>query len=316
MDQLTEPATLKAAATLILLYKVALPLLSGIYAHFLRPGKKLRKYGRWAVVTGATDGIGKALCLEFAKQGLDVVLISRTQSKLDDAAKEIEEKFNVETKTISVDFGGGFDTTKQNKVAKALKGLDIGILANNVGMSYPFTKYYHELTNDECADLVSLNTESTLFMTKIVLGDEAQGMISRKRGAIVNTSSAAGVQPSPLLAGYAAAKGGIVQFTKSLACELKGLGIDVQVQTPLWVTTKLAKIRKTSLTVPSPSTYARQAIKFVGYDVACSPYWAHALQLSVADLLPSFLMEAAVFSMHRAIRKKGLKKEAAKAKGQ
>mgnify|MGYP001342543259 CR=1 FL=1 len=86
MDQLTEPATLKAAATLILLYKVALPLLSGIYAHFLRPGKKLRKYGRWAVVTGATDGIGKALCLEFAKQGLDVVLISRTQSKLDDAA--------------------------------------------------------------------------------------------------------------------------------------------------------------------------------------------------------------------------------------
>ena len=73
-----------------------------------------------------------------------------------------------------------------------------------------------------------------------------------------------------------------------------------------------------TLTSPrrAPSTYARQAIKFVGYDVACSPYWAHALQLSVADLLPSFLMEAAVFSMHRAIRKKGLKKEAAKAKGQ
>ena len=316
MDQLTEPATLKAAATLILLYKVALPLLSGIYAHFLRPGKKLRKYGQWAVVTGATDGIGRALCVEFAKQGLDVVLISRTQSKLDEAANEISEKYNVETKTVSVDFGGGFDAAKQSKVAKALRGLDVGILANNVGMSYPFTKYYHELTDDECADLVSLNTESTLFMTKIVLGDEAQGMVARKRGAIVNTSSAAGVQLSPLLAGYAAAKGGIVQFTKSLACELRGLGIDVQVQTPLWVTTKLAKIRKTSLTVPSPSTYARQAIKFVGYDVACSPYWAHALQLSVADLLPSFLMEAAVFSMHRAIRKKGLKKEAAKAKGQ
>ena len=54
----------------------------------------------------------------------------------------------------------------------------------------------------------------------------------------------------------------------------------------------------------------------MGYDVACSPYWAHALQLSVADLLPSSLLAAAVFSMHRAIRKKGLKKEAAKAKGQ
>ena len=114
MDQLTEPATLKAAATPPLLYKVALPLLSGIYAHFLRPGKKLRKYGRWAVVTGATDDVGKALCLEFAKQGLDVVLISRTQSKLDDAAKEIEEKFNVETKTISVDFSAVL--IRQNKI--------------------------------------------------------------------------------------------------------------------------------------------------------------------------------------------------------
>ena len=82
------------------------------------------------------------------------------------------------------------------------------------------------------------------------------------------------------------------------------------------MSTKLAKIRKTSLTVPSPSTYAKQAVRFVGYDVACSPYWAHALQLSVADLLPSSLLAAAVFSMHRAIRKKGLKKEAAKAKGQ
>ena len=218
----------------------------------------------------------------------------------------------METKTISVDFGGGFDKTKQNKVAKALKGLDVGILANNVGMSYPFTKYYHELSDEECANLVSLNTESTLFMTKLVLGDETQGMVARKRGAIVNTSSAAGVQPSPLLAGYAAAKGGIVQFTKSLACELKGLGIDVQVQTPLWVTTKLAKIRKTSLSVPSPEAYVRWAAAHIGYEAAISPYWSHALQLWVADLLPAPVAIAFVGSMHHGIRKAGIKKEAKK----
>lgn len=316
MEQLLEPATLKAASALLLLYKVALPFAMGLYAHFLRPGKELKRYGRWTVVTGATDGIGRALCAEFAKQGLDVVLISRTQAKLDAAAAELEEKYGVATKTVSVDFSGGFDRTKRARVANALATLDVGILANNVGMSYPFTKYYHELSDDECADLVALNTESTLFMTKLILGDSSQGMVARKRGAILNTSSAAGVQPSPLLAGYAAAKGGIVQFTKSLACELAPLGIHVQVQTPLWVTTKLAKIRKTSLTVPSPETYAKHAARFVGYDVACSPYWAHALQLAVANLLPARLLAAAVFSMHRAIRKKGLKKEAAKAKGQ
>ena len=105
-------------------------------------------------------------------------------------------------------------------------------------------------------------------MTKIVLGDAAGGMVARKRGAIVNTSSAAGTQISPLLAGYSAAKGGVVAFSRSLHYELKPKGIDVQVQTPLWVTTKLAKIRKTSLTVPSPAAYAKAAANCVARPAA------------------------------------------------
>ena len=197
-------------------YKVVLPLLGGFYAHFLRPGKNLTKYGQWAVVTGATDGIGKALCFEFAKKGLDVFLISRTESKLADVEAELKAKHpKREFRHLAVDYGGGFDAGKQAAVRAALKDLDVGVLANNVGMSYPFTKYYHELTDAECAGLVALNTESTLFMTKIALGDESGGMIARKRGAIVNTSSAAGTQISPLLAGYSAAKGGVVAFSKS-----------------------------------------------------------------------------------------------------
>lgn len=151
-------------------------------------------------------------------------------------------------------------------------------------------------------------------MTKIVLGDAAGGMVARKRGAIVNTSSAAGTQISPLLAGYSAAKGGVVAFSRSLHYELKPKGIDVQVQTPLWVTTKLAKIRKTSLTVPSPAAYAKAAVSCVGYGPEASPYWAHDLQLALVDLLPTALAVKIVSDMHHAIRKKGMKKEAEKAK--
>ena len=134
-------------------------------------------------------------------------------------------------------------------------------------------------------------------------------MVARKRGAIVNTSSAAGTQISPLLAGYSAAKGGIVAFSKSLHYELKAKNIDVQVQTPLWVTTKLAKIRKSSLTVPSPSTYARAAVNAIGYGPASSPYWAHDLQLAVVDMLPTFLAVKIVSDMHHSIRKRGMKKD-------
>ena len=74
------------------IYSHFLQALSHLYNTFLRPGKNLNKLGEWAVVTGATDGIGKAYALAFAKKGLNVMLISRTESKTKDVAAEISAK--------------------------------------------------------------------------------------------------------------------------------------------------------------------------------------------------------------------------------
>merc|ERR1719215_996593 len=85
------------------------------YAFFLRPGKNLRQYGEWAVVTGATDGIGRAYAFEMAKLGLKVLLISRTESKLIDVQKEITEKFRQATVDhLTIDFSN-FDEAARNK---------------------------------------------------------------------------------------------------------------------------------------------------------------------------------------------------------
>ena len=101
-------------------------------------------------------------------------------------------------------------------------------------------------------------------------------------------------------------------FSKSLNAELAPKGIHVQVQTPLYVTTKLAKIRKTSITVPSPEAYVRWATAHIGYEAAISPYWSHALQLWLLDVLPTPVAIAIVSSMHHGIRKAGMKKDAKK----
>merc|ERR1719183_2613607 len=124
--------TVQRCIILYVAYTVGLPLARGFYAHFLRPAKKLTAYGQWAVVTGATDGIGRALCFEFARKGLDVVLISRTASKLDAVAAELRAKYpKREIASVAVDFSGGFDGAKRATVAAALAGLDVGVLANN-----------------------------------------------------------------------------------------------------------------------------------------------------------------------------------------
>lgn len=99
-------------------------------------------------------------------------------------------------------------------------------------------------------------------------------------------------------------------FSQSLDAEYKGKGIRVQVQTPLFVATKLAKIKKTSLTVPSPGGYAKAAVAFIGYEDSVSPYWSHALQLHLMSLMPKSVLHGIVFGMHSGLRKRGLKKRA------
>ena len=89
--------------------KSSLRLWNNLSTFFLSSGSlNLKKYGSWAVVTGCTDGIGKAYAEALAKKGLNIVLISRTLEKLQEQAKFIEEKYKVETKVISADFTGNF----------------------------------------------------------------------------------------------------------------------------------------------------------------------------------------------------------------
>lgn len=139
-----------------------------------------------AVVTGATDGIGKAFAIELARKGLNVLIISRNPQKLQETQQEILSKLKdkVEIRTLAIDFNQ-FDERARESVADAIKGLEVGVLINNVGISYPFTKYFHELTDENVEQLMTLNVNSTTWMTKIVI----PGMVERKRGAIVNIGS-------------------------------------------------------------------------------------------------------------------------------
>ena len=284
-------------------------MLGSIYKTFLRPPKNLKKLGKWAVVTGATDGIGKAYSLALAKKGMSVCLISRTEEKLQTVAKEIDEKCypGVQTNYIVCDYSN-FDQRSREKVAAAISSLDVGVLINNVGMSYPFPKFFHELTDDQVASLLEMNVNSTTWMTKLVI----EGMVQRRRGAIVNIASAAGLYTMPLLAQYSAAKGYIEKFSRALNAEYSGKGVTVQCQVPFYVATKLAKLRK-SFTVPTPSEYVNLGIRWIGYkDVVVSPFWFHATQGWVLHRLPSFIVNKGLMAMHMAIRKKGMKREGTK----
>jgi len=301
------PAALVVVGGIVVL-NFALGLLGTFYRYQLRPSVKLTKFGKYAIVTGATDGIGKAYALALAKRGMSLILISRTESKLQAVAEEIDTKYGSKgiekTKYIVCDYSN-FDEKTRARVAKELEGLDIGVLINNVGQSYRYPRYFHELPNDEVGALIEMNINSTVWMTNMVIA----GMAERKRGTIINLSSGSADFTMPLLAEYGAAKMFVERFSLSLDAEYKSRGVRVQCQVPFYVATKLAKLRK-SLTVPTAEAYVWMSMRWLGYGGVVQPFWLHAFQGWAMKAMPAFITDKAVMSMHAGIRKRGLKKDA------
>uniref|UniRef100_A0A453P0C9 Uncharacterized protein n=1 Tax=Aegilops tauschii subsp. strangulata TaxID=200361 RepID=A0A453P0C9_AEGTS len=219
-----------AAVGLLVAARAALRLALWVYAAFLRPGKPLRRrYGPWAVVTGATDGIGRAIAFRLAASGLGLVLVGRNPDKLAAVSEEIRAKHpKTEVRTFVLDFASEGLAAGVEALKDSIRGLDVGVLVNNAGVSYPYARYFHEVDEELMRSLIRVNVEGVTRVTHAVL----PGMVDRKRGAIVNIGSgAASVVPSdPLYSVYAATKAYVDQFSRCLYVEYKGKGIDVQCQ--------------------------------------------------------------------------------------
>lgn len=187
----------------------------------------------------------------------------------------LETTYKVETKTVAVDFT---DTEMiYHTIEKQLSGLEIGVLVNNVGMSYSYPEYFLAINDKEQIynKIVKCNVTSVLNMCKIVM----PGMVDRRKGVVVNVSSTASIMPSPLLSVYSATKSFVTKLSADLRCEYSKAGLVIQCVTPGYVATKMSKIRHSTWMAPSPEDYVRSAMKLVGVHDQTTGYLPHTLLL-------------------------------------
>jgi len=274
---------------------------------------KFGKKGTWALVTGASDGLGKEYALQLAQKGYNILLVSRTQSKLDTLASEIQTKYNVETKTVAMDFAANKDKDFDN-IQTQIKDLEVSILINNVGLSHNIPVPFHETSPQEMRDIITINCMGTLRVTQLV----APGMVERKRGLILTMASFGGILPTPYLATYSGSKAFLQQWSTALSSELEPKGIKVQLVQSYLVTSAMSKIRKTSLFVPNPKQFVRAALSKIGRSggaqglaATSTPYWAHGVMHWALATFTGTMNQAVLDQnrgMHMDIRKRALRK--------
>lgn len=277
------------------------------YLHFLR-SSSLDRYRSnsdvesWALVTGASDGIGKGFAEELCHRGFNVVLHGRNEKKLHLVRNELLEAYEGQQVRILVvdavqDAG---NLTRLKEAANELKDIKLKIMVNNVGGAAdvkPLLSPFQDSHEDANRIQLELNVRFQTELTRLLLTQ----LIANQPACILNIGSAS----AELACCYLSVAGGVKAYQKawsrSLSLEMKAERNDIDVlYYQLGMVSSGSSPRPTSLLVPSSRKMASACLDKVGCgrDIAYG-YWPHELQFGLISLLPTFVVERVLIGMVR-----------------
>lgn len=190
--------------------------------------------GKGVLITGAASGIGLEATRAFLQNGADVYLADFNEKNLTEKTDEMKKEFP--DRKISAFLCDITDADSRKKLAEDIKaqGGSIDILINNAGMAHSAYSIYEK--QEDWERVISLNLTAQFFMAQLIANEF---FIPQKKGKIVNSCSLSGIMGISGAVAYSASKGGIMQMTKSLACEWARFGITVNSVCPGFVDTPL-----------------------------------------------------------------------------
>ncbi|WP_421795030.1 SDR family NAD(P)-dependent oxidoreductase [Haliscomenobacter sp.] len=180
------------------------------------------QFGEWAIVTGASSGIGLELATQLASAGFNLILNARNEERLLKVAQQLQSH-KIEIKSVVADLS---DKDGVEKIIQSTQGLKVGLLINNAG--YGTSGLFVDASLDSEINMLRVNCEAVLALTHYF----AQQFKEQGRGGIIFLSSLVAFQGVPYAANYAASKAYIQSFSEALAVELKAFGVDVLAAAP------------------------------------------------------------------------------------
>jgi hypothetical protein len=240
----------------------------------------MNAYGTYALVTGASEGIGRSFAIELAKRGLNVLLVARRTEVLNLLSQELELKYGVLCPVLAADLSSESDL---DRVLQYAQQLDIGLVVCNAGYGTAGNFLGNDLNIE--MNMLQVNCMAVTRMVH-VLGRQLQG---RGKGGIILMSSIVATQGTPRSANYAASKAYIQTLGEALQEEWKGSGIDLLIVAPGPVDTGFAERSKMQMgQATTPDIVAVESIEALGKKQLIHPGWLAKLMSLGLSTAPRF----------------------------
>jgi short-subunit dehydrogenase len=181
------------------------------------------KYGQWAIITGASSGIGLELATQLVKAGFNLVINSRHLDKLQEVEKHLKSIADIDIKIVASDVS---ETEGLDGIIESAQGLNVGLLVVSAGYGTSGNFINSSLHSE--IDMLKVNCEALLSLTHYY----SRQFVQQKRGGIILMSSMVAFQGTPYSANYAATKAYVQTLAEGLAVELKPYGVDVLAAAP------------------------------------------------------------------------------------
>jgi 17beta-estradiol 17-dehydrogenase / very-long-chain 3-oxoacyl-CoA reductase len=257
-----------------------------INKYFIRKSLNLpERYGKgtWVVVTGATGGIGSEFCRQLANIGFNIVLVSRSQDKLEESERELLKDYPaIQTKIVVADFAADTSPEFYQAIYEQIKDLEISMLVNNAGMAiYDFFK---DVKPEFWKDMVNINCTSYAMLTRALINKLLE---REQRSAIINVASISSLSPICYQGAYPATKRFVRFFTYGLHDNYKEK-IDILGVNPGLVETKMIKGTQATSSeggVSTPEQTVRNTLRDLGYDIETAGYLPHEIQGHAIEIL-------------------------------
>ena len=249
-------------------------------------------HGSWALITGASDGLGKALAQDLAQCGFNLVLVSRTQAKLD-RLREALEPMGVSIRVVCADLSNTSDSTYE-LVAASTTDIDLAIVVNCVGVT--IHGRYADIPPAAVRNLIDLNVTTTAMVTRTTLPallDHAAR--TGRRAALLDVGSIVGRFNWPGTQLYGASKAFVDHLTVPLGYEYRDQ-LDVLSFQPTAMSTAMAAGTEPAVITITPEAAARAALSHLGRYRTSHGHWRHGLLASVFQILPAELRNRVLFN--------------------